>query len=579
MGGSRHETGSTADPEDRRWGWARIGSLGRSALISPLGLGLLLVLPSVGWIVLDRSVWSWDPAWYGQASVDLYATLRSSPIDWLQGLAHTLPTKGPAIAWFGEFFVPLHRLVGSHERALLLSTIPVQAGSIALVFAAARRITSSSAAGIAAALMLAGSPLFLGVGHAYFAEPIQALAVAWILFVMVSARRWRPAFTVTQLALATMLGLLVKVSTPIYVALPALTALTGAVAVRRRRTTWPPVRDDIRLQVSTLIAGLCALAAVIWYWNNLGTALAHARLSANSTYWGTSAGFGSKLWSWVDRLDASSFVRPFDAAFLLIASTVVVLALRRGRPRLLPTYRAGCYGACIVTVIGTIALFSLHTGDDSRFLLPLMPLIAVTLSGLFLLTPSRLGRFALIAVVASQFLVANLKTFTPATSTLVSYTGGPEQHRLITSPDRSRGLRHDLDELVSLSCVPGRQSSALVLAEYPWLNHNTLQFIAHQARWSRNCRYTSLPLGESGTQASKHVLGSKASYLVSIDFGSRANLLMPDLRRQVGVAYKRFNRTNRPMFRRLIRSTRFQIVPGSRQGGFVVFRRRMDKPS
>ena len=44
--------------------------------IAPALFAAALVAPSVVWISLDRSIWPWDPAWYGEVSVDLWATLR-----------------------------------------------------------------------------------------------------------------------------------------------------------------------------------------------------------------------------------------------------------------------------------------------------------------------------------------------------------------------------------------------------------------------------------------------------------------------------------------------------------------------
>ena len=45
--------------------------------VVPAGVGLVLILPSVVWAFLDHSIWPWDPAWYGEVSADLWATLRT----------------------------------------------------------------------------------------------------------------------------------------------------------------------------------------------------------------------------------------------------------------------------------------------------------------------------------------------------------------------------------------------------------------------------------------------------------------------------------------------------------------------
>ena len=80
---------------------------------------LALMWPSVIWIAVDRSVWSWDPAAYGKSAVELFADLIDSPGHWVTGMLATLPWTAPGIAWFGQLFVPLGYLTGSIDRGLL----------------------------------------------------------------------------------------------------------------------------------------------------------------------------------------------------------------------------------------------------------------------------------------------------------------------------------------------------------------------------------------------------------------------------------------------------------------------------
>src|SRR5262249_19716640 len=147
---------------------------------------------------LDHSVWPWDPAWYGEVSVDLWAKLRGDPASWPEALRHAFGLKPPAIAWLGEFFVPFGGLVGRDSVALLLSVIACQAGSVGLVFASLRRLTTELAAGFGA-LLVAASPLFVSMSHEYFAEAIQTFSVALMLYVLAAAASRRAALTLSQL--------------------------------------------------------------------------------------------------------------------------------------------------------------------------------------------------------------------------------------------------------------------------------------------------------------------------------------------------------------------------------------------
>src|SRR5207253_1842232 len=81
------------------------------------------VFPSIVWAFLDRSIWPWDPAWYGEVSADLWATLRTDAGNWGTAMAHAFGAKPPAVAWLGQFFIPLGGALGGDSTVLLLSIV------------------------------------------------------------------------------------------------------------------------------------------------------------------------------------------------------------------------------------------------------------------------------------------------------------------------------------------------------------------------------------------------------------------------------------------------------------------------
>src|SRR5215467_5091191 len=70
-----------------------------------------LFIPSVVLILGDRSVWAWDLAIYGRQSVELYNTLIASPLQWIGKMVTIGDDRPIAIAWLGQFFVPVGRLL------------------------------------------------------------------------------------------------------------------------------------------------------------------------------------------------------------------------------------------------------------------------------------------------------------------------------------------------------------------------------------------------------------------------------------------------------------------------------------
>src|SRR6266567_3478961 len=86
----------------------------------PYGVILLLIAPNIAWIFFDKHVWPWDQAWYGEVSVNLYYMLTHSISAWPSTMISAFGTKAPALAWFGQFFVPLSKFGLSIDEALLL---------------------------------------------------------------------------------------------------------------------------------------------------------------------------------------------------------------------------------------------------------------------------------------------------------------------------------------------------------------------------------------------------------------------------------------------------------------------------
>ncbi len=86
------------------------------------------------WIALNHAVWPWDPALYGEVSVDLWFSLAHSLRQWCGLMATGLSMKPPGIVWIGQFFVPIGQFFGSIEAGLLLSVLLTQFGLLLFTF-------------------------------------------------------------------------------------------------------------------------------------------------------------------------------------------------------------------------------------------------------------------------------------------------------------------------------------------------------------------------------------------------------------------------------------------------------------
>lgn len=541
----------------------------RGTVRLPVLLAVLLTIPSVVWVIIDRSIWAWDPAWYGQVSIELWAALKASPSAWMDSLQSAFASKPPGIAWLGEFFVPLRRILGAPEPAMLLSIVATQFVTLLLTYGAVWRIWRRRSAAALAMLVLAGAPLFVALSRSYFAEPLQAAAVAWAVFVLASARQRHPALTVVQVPGVVALGLLAKLSSPIYVVLPLIAALIVAF--------WGPVRWRVprwylspALIASAAASGLLVVGSVAWYRRNIDAALTHARFSAESDLWGTRGAFVHDWFEWLARLWDASFLPGFGAAALILLAAGWWVGRGRGdagqRSQGFPL-GVVAVGVAIASVVLILASFALAVNDEGRYMLPLLVFGALAIGGL----ATRAGGVTpyVCGIAAIQAAVVLLVPF-------VSSGLPQEPSARLVAPDYTPVFRDRLTQLVAQTCAPSTNGRISVVGpERPWLNANTLTMYSADAvsTSGRTCPYTSLGFAETSPQrAWERLLALNAPFFISLDFGNPRNRLPAALAADAAKADV-FNAVDRAVFLRAVRSGTFERVPGSARDGVVVLQR------
>jgi hypothetical protein len=538
----------------------------------PVGLGLVLVAPAFAWAAIDKSVWPWDPSWYGEVSVDLWSVLRLGNASWLGAMQAAFGAKPPAIAWLGQFFVPLGTVVG-YSTALLASVVLCEAGVVASVYVAVRRLTRGSRLpSLAAAIVAAAAPLFVSMGHEYFVEPLQALSVAWMVVVMVSAADARVASTAAQLCGAVSLGLLAKLSTPLYMAAPAcVTVGLAAIVARRspkRETRW---FRDVRVLAHTIVAIVLTAGAAGWYAKNARAAYDHADLANSGTLYGKPGHFVPKFGDWLGRLRDMVFLPHLAWVLALVGAGLAVAALKRpGMPGRITRLGIACVGASLASIVLVLAVLARSPNEEVRYLLPLLPLIAVSLGYVLHVARSPALTLAVAAVALTQLVVLDAQSFGSLQSSTFSYS-------YLRPAQRDDTLLVALRRVVDESCTPAaNQKINIVGVDLPWLNSNTLSLLADErfALRGRQCQYTALGYAEVDPgKAWERVLSFQPPYYVGVDYGNRANQIDATIGEVVS-AGDPFNVVNVAVLGRVRRSTGFRVVPGSRAAGLVVFERK-----
>lgn len=514
---------------------------------------LLLLLPSLLWVFTDRHVWPWDQSWYGEVSADLWSTaVRDGLAGWGRLMLHAVASKPPAVVWIGQLFAPLNGLLG-WEPALLLSILATQAACLALLCASlVRLLEPRGPAGWAAVgagvLTMAASPLFVGMTHQYFAEPVQLLSVCLFLWVAVNRGGMGRLRLIAWLSLATALGLAAKTTSPVYVFGFGLVALAGLVRRPPARRSEHPAATGLLLVAA---AGMTALTAS-WYVVNAEHSLRHAFQSATGSvalHYGTVGDFSTKLVFWLGSLKAALLLPDAAAAALLAALVVLaLLAWRMLRGRSAATPDLGPSVPLVIAALAQIAVvltaFSLNINEESRFLLPLFPSVALLVA----VAVAATGRPAVPAAVAGFLALQWGIVHAMALGWLPLHAGNPWLQARVTD-----GTRLSVVERLAEATCPSSEAGRINLigTEQPWLNANTLSFLSARGRaavgW--RCYYISLGYAQTDVDSAwKRLADMNINRIVMLD---------SDLERQGDF----LNQTNIPVRRRLEADTAFQSQP------------------
>jgi hypothetical protein len=543
------------------------------AILVPALVGLVLVAPSFAWVAIDRSLWPWDEAYYGSGSIDLWATLRLTQRAWWDAMTHVFVIWPPAIAWIGQFFVPLGGVLGSDQIALLVANDAALAVALALLYAAGLRLAEDRwLMALTGALAAGSSPLLVNLSHFYLVEPIQILAVAWVLFVMVSARRWHMSLTVAQLGAAVAFGLLTKLSTPAYVAAPAVVALVLSFMTTRSRTRrrwWL----EARFLASALLMLILVFATAAWYRVNFSAAWDHAQLSATSTYWGAAGSFGAHLRFWLTQLRDALFVPYFDLAVVaaLLASGILFVRKRRAGPWA-SRYHALVLIGCLGVPAGALVLLADQVNTDVRYIVPAVPALALGLVAVLRIIDDARITPLFAVLFACQFGLMAFQSFsanTPSALVRLAYHSVPQS---------SSTFADQVDRLVKTACANQPDDGwNSVGTSYAWLNANTLTMLGVEqlALDGRQCKWAGVTFTSSDPDGWQNFTGQNSAYLLTVDYGNPANRLPAALDPSAGLGSAldtQINGGNAKLLRRAISSGSYVVVPGSRRLGLVLLR-------
>ena len=488
----------------------------RNPLAAPL-LIVAFVAASTAWIVIDQKVWPWDTAWYAEVTVDLWFALGQGIGAWTNAMLQAIGSKPPLLTWLAQFAIPLTRTGIEEETSLLFLIVALATATLYSIYRLASAVGASSTSAAAAIALCAGAPLFVAMSHQFLVEQLQALVVVGMLALAVKAPRQPVARTAALCVTMIALGALTKTTTALFL-LPLLGYIVIVLVARTPKVA--PGRLDLSLAILLATGAICAAAG--WYVSNWPALVQHFK---NATVGDVALNYGSavvlpaKLMFWTTALSNSIAPTAIIAVpiLLIIAAAFCVTLYRIGRrpwSDLLAEFieqRVLLALTLLAIVLATLLAYSLQINEDPRFLLPLLPLMAVLLAwALFTL------RNRILAATAALVLTANALA-THAFS--LGFIPGPFISWLMPA-ENSTIDKTRLAAVVRNTCPDRPNRYTIIGVEYVEFNANAANFYSAKQRRIRGfrCFYTTFGHAETSMEATLRQLSRvDPDYVVTVE--------------------------------------------------------------
>jgi hypothetical protein len=286
----------------------------RPAAMLGVALGVMLA-GQIGWLALNQRPVEYDSAWYLETAVSLRRTLlEQGGAAFLDRARAAFGFKAPGVSMAAALVMAT---VGESPGIAVAVSLGAWLVAAAYLYLFARRFISPEASALAA-LLASAMPAAFSLARSLLVEASLTAAVVAFLFHVAASERLRRPGHVAALAGWGVIGLMVKVTFPVYVVVPALFLTVNPWREARPRMAW-------LLTGWALVAGTAAGAAAwLWYAANWRTTLDYTR----------NAGFGALSDAYAVPLPTfAAAVAGHAASPWMLASAVVLVALGLRRPR------------------------------------------------------------------------------------------------------------------------------------------------------------------------------------------------------------------------------------------------------
>jgi len=318
------------------------------------------------WLHLDRMPPAWDDSWYLANSLTLYdALVTRGVLGFIGQFYSVLGFKAPLIA---ALPAPFYLLGGRNWHLAYLVNIGAMLLLFWSVYSIGRRVANRSSTGLLAVAVVGTMPLLYGLAGWYLVEYTLTALVAAALWLLLLSRNLEDRGRTFALGIVCGAGLLLKVSFPVFVAVPIAIAL---------------YRSTRRVAALVFLAVPCVAIALPWYtlhWRaTLDNALDAAYGATSTQAQGTGAVFSFQAVAGYFKLVAQDGVSLY---FVALGAVLSLALLLRRDAEAFPRVARIC-GPWIAPLV----LFVFAGNKDIRYAAPLYPAfglaMALAFDGLF----------------------------------------------------------------------------------------------------------------------------------------------------------------------------------------------------
>jgi hypothetical protein len=492
----------------------------------------------------DLTIFSWDPAFYAERSMDLVNGFNwNTPKLNFYAVIDAISNKPPLLVWVGAvFYLFLGVFTINFPFLFAIAVFTTLNGFLLIKIIYSLTSSTKQLKSILALLILFTSPLYLEMSQNYFVEILQVFVILYAINIFTKLKTRSLTWKISNLGIISCLTLLVKIPTLLLTGPIIAIILVKIIKEKQSKQQEKYVKKDIFLTVTFMVLTIFTL---VWYFKNFSSSFGFAKsLSVGelSEMYGARSGLIQKFKLWTNLLLDNVTNNKFIWIFLLLTYFALILHIflnLKNSKFLIKKYKNEFLFITIITIY--FFALTMQTNEDPRFLTPLIPIIILT--AILILDKINLskitfnpGRFLTIVIVLA-ILISEYSTFVDKGN---SYLWHQDKDSLNVQSDNTLDSLKKLDKII---CQP--QKSTIFAVDVIDINYNTQKFISSYERGGNNsnCKY--------------NYLAFNSDLLTTLDYVNNFDLVVSDSR------LKMLGYTPQPSFTNVLSRDVFKYLSSS----------------